>query len=260
MSQYRIITLLTALLLMLNLQAQTGQQIVDVVYLKTGEKYTGQIVSYEQGVKVVLRQSDGQEVEIPDAGIRKIVQGVALDDEGAEERQGDDKKPVKAKNKGLYNTTFLSFAMGSGGRNNLQLGAGFNNVTGYQFKAFGAGIGFGVDNYARRGETLIPVFAELRGFIPSKNKQGNYYLAATGGYGFAFKRENFGITEAEGGYMLHPSIGYRVASAEGLDVNVDIGIKFQKAKFTRSLFNGDVEIRDILYRRFVVRVGLTLWK
>ena len=170
------------------------------------------------------------------------------------------KKEFTAKSRGIYNTTMLSFAMGSGTENGLALGAGLSNVTGFQTKTIGIGIGIGVDNYARRGETVYPIFAELRGFIPSKNKQGNYYLSAAGGYGLAFKREKIDITNAEGGYMIHPAFGYRVATADGMDVNVDLGIKFQKAKFSRDLFNGDIETRDILYRRIVVRIGLTLWK
>ena len=250
---------LAALFLTFKLSAQTHPPHVDVIYLKSGGKQTGEILSYEQGVKVVLRQLDGKEVEIEDANIKKIVQGVNFDEIG-QQFQGDEKKPVVAKTRGFYNATLLSFAMGSGNQNGLALGAGFCNVTGYQFKVFGAGIGIGIDNYARRGETIYPVFAEVRGLIPSKKKQRNYYISATGGYGFAFKRENVNISEAEGGYMAHPAIGYRVTTSEGLDVNVDFGLKFQKAKFTRRLFNGDIEIRDILYRRFVVRVGLTLWK
>jgi hypothetical protein len=253
------VLMLAAFFLTFNLEAQTHPQIVDVVYLKSGGSYTGEIVSYEQGVKVVLRQLDGKEITIEDADIKKILQGVSFDENDSKNAR-QEKKPVVAKTKGLYNATMLGFAMGSSNQNGLALGAGFSNVTGYQFRAIGLGIGIGVDSYARRGETIYPVFAELRGFIPSKKKQGNIYVSASGGYGFAFKKENVNITEAEGGYMAYPAAGYRVATSEGLDVNVDFGVKFQKAKFTRSLFNGDIEIRDILYRRLVVRVGLTLWK
>lgn len=258
MHKKRVCSVLIALLIALVCQAQEKLPVADVIYLKSGGSYSGEIIRYEQGVKVVLMQPDGKEIDIAESDIRKIVQGVQLDETNREARAGS--KPVKARTSGLYNSTMLAFALGGSEVNGLALGAGFSNVTGYQFRWIGAGIGFGVDSYARKGETIYPVFAALQGFIPSKKQYANYYLSAAGGYGFAFKQDKAQISEAVGGYMIHPAVGYRVTTAEGLDVNIDFGIKFQKAKFTRSLFNGDVEIRDILYRRFVVRVGLTLWK
>lgn len=258
MYRERVYFVLLALLFALTSYAQTASPVVDVIYLKSGGSYSGEIISYRQGVKVVLKQPDGKEIDIPESDIRKIVQGVRFDENGPGMQK--EKKTFRAKTSGLYNTTLLAFAMGSSEVNGLALGAGFSNVTGYQFNRIGAGVGFGVDSYARRGETIYPVFAELRGLIPSKKQQANYYVSAAGGYGFAFRQAKAQVSEATGGYMVHPAIGYRVATADGLDVNLDVGIKFQKAKFTRNLFNGDVEIRDILYRRFVVRIGLTLWK
>mgnify|MGYP001198527353 CR=1 FL=1 len=247
---------------MLTVSAQAQQKILDVIYLKNGTKYEGKIERYEQGKTLTLLQSDGLEVEIPDGQILKIVQGVEVENSG-KKISASSKKPVEGtlKSKGFYNTTLISFAMGSSNENALVLGAGLNTIFGYQFKPFlGVGAGFGIDNYARRGETVYPLFVEWKGILPSGKRKGNYYLSMAGGYGLAFKREKLDITEARGGYMLHPAVGYRALTSEGLDLNLDVGVKFQKATFTKTLFNGDVEMLDVLYRRIVVRVGLTLWK
>ena len=245
---------------MANLLAQS--QIVDVVYLKSGEQLKGKITAYEPGNKIVILQSDGIEVEVPDSEVSKILQDIQMDETGKLEVRYNKKDLLKPKNRGLYNSTLLAFAIGSGSdnRETLSLGAGINNVTGYQWSPlFGLGIGVGLDNYARRGETLYPVYLEYRGYFSEKNR-GSFYYALAGGYGFAFKRENLEIEDAEGGWMAHPVIGYRSATSEGLDVNVDLGVKFQKAYFVKSIFGGNLEVRDLIYRRITLRVGMTLWK
>lgn len=236
--------------------AQNTPATIDMVYLKDGSRMEGQIISYLQGEKVILRLANGQEKEIADDQIAKIVQGVAKDPKRAAYKSGP--KPIT---KGVYNSTMLSFALGGGSTNaGLALGAGFANVTGYQFnRSLGLGFGLGLDNYTRRGETIYPLFLEARAFLPSKSNDGNYYLSASAGWGFAFKRSDLDITEANGGIMVYPAIGYRAYTSEGLDVNFDLGAKLQKASFVKIRSNGDVEERDILYRRLVLRVGLSLW-
>ena len=255
------LTCLIAWFTALFMLAQAQRKNLDVVYLNNGARYEGDIKHYRQGEALILLQPDGLEVEIPDADISKVVQGVEIIEKARSVRNEPEKKgPGVLKTQGFYNTTLIDFAMGSSNQNVLVLGAGISNVAGYQIKPLlGIGLGLGVDNYARRGETVYPVFAEWRGLLPVNSKKGNYYLTVAGGYGFAFKRTKYDITNAEGGYMFHPAIGYRAATSEGLDVNLDLGVKFQKASFTKILFNGDTEILDVLYRRIVVRIGLTLW-
>jgi hypothetical protein len=160
---------------------------------------------------------------------------------------------------GFYNTTLVSFAAGSSQSNFLRMGGGISNISGYYLSpSMGIGLGVGFDDYAGSGETIFPVFGDVRCFFPLKNKKGNYYLSLAGGYGFAFERKIFNITDARGGYMLHPAVGYRALTAEGMDVVFDIGVKFQKARFTRTPSISYEEIQDVLYRRFVIRAGLSL--
>lgn len=234
----------------------------DVVTLKDGKILKGKILRYTPGQTLQLEQADGQTVELADTDIAKIQQGLAIT---AEEVKNLPTKKLNelptAKTRGIYATSMLSFAVGSSDPEGLALGAGFSQVVGYQTNQWlGLGCGFGVDNYSRGGETVYPIFAEVRSFLPSKSKTGNFYLSAAGGYALAFERKSLDITNAEGGPMGHFALGYRAATAEGLDIYVDLGAKFQRAHFERRLYNGDTEFRDIDFKRIVIRVGIGLWK
>ena len=235
----------------------------DVIVMKNGDRLTGQITQYKQGEKVILKRPDGTELTILDAEVEQIIQEV-MDEEVKFEKAKDFSPPpkvyIKPMAKGLYNITQLSFAMGSGNEDGLALGAGISTIMGYQIAPlFGIGIGAGLDNYARRGETIYPVFLDVRSYLPIFSKPNHYYVAINGGYGFAFARENIGINEAEGGLLVQGAIGYRTTTQEGVDVNIDAGVKFQEARFSRDLFNGDIEVRDLVFKRFTVRVGIGLW-
>ncbi len=234
----------------------------DVVTLKDGKILKGKILRYTPGQTLQLEQADGQTVELADTDIAKIQQGMALTSEEVKNlpTRKVNELPT-AKTRGTYTTSMLSFAAGDSGAEGLALGAGFSQVVGYQLSRWlGLGGGFGVDNYSRRGETVYPIFGEVRSFLPSKSNAGNFYALAAGGYALAFGRKSLEITNAKGGPMGHFAIGYRAATAEGLDIYVDLGPKFQRAHFERTLFNGDVEYRDIDFKRIVVRVGIGLWK
>ena len=241
--------------------AQAQQPMVDIIFLKNGDQVAGEITHYEQGKKVVLRRTDGVEVEFNDADILKIMQGVHKTAENVAP-VAKQTEAFTLKTSGVYNNTNVAFGLGDGGNGNgLAISAGLHNVIGYQLSpAFGAGIGFGLDSYSRRGETVFPVYADLRSYLPHKKKPLSYYIGASAGWGFAFKRDKLDISDAKGGWMAHGFIGYRTATKEGTDVTMDVGLKFQKAFFAHDLSNGDVEERDLVFRRFTVRIGLSLWK
>lgn len=240
--------------------AWAQQRTADKIFMQDGKAYEGKIAHYVQGEKLLLRQADSTLLELRDNEIRKIVQGTAHLGEAVEPTQaaaqaGDGDLHTK----GLFNTTTFSFAIGNNSPDGLVLGAGVGNVTGYQFASWlGIGVGIGVDNYASSGETVFPLFGELRSYLPSK-KQYGFYLSAAGGYGFAFKRESLDITKASGGPMFHPAFGIRIGTTEGLDLNIDLGFKYQEASYTRNLFNNDTQTRNLTYQRVVLRAGMTLW-
>jgi hypothetical protein len=254
--------LLAAILMAFTVSTYAQKKAEDVVFMKNGDSYQGQIIRYQQGETLMFRQTDGTELELNDKDIRKIVQGTEYEAvaEGPQAAAASKNTSTSLRTKGLYNTTTLLFALGSSDANGVSLGAGLGNVTGYMLAPWlGVGLGIGVDNYARRGETVYPVFGELRSYLPSKKTRG-FYIALAGGYGLAFERESLDIVEAKGGPMIYPAFGMRLSSIEGLDVNIDFGFKYQEASFTRELFGGDVELRNLTYQRLVLRAGLTLWK
>ncbi len=243
--------------------AQKTQKGNDLVILKNGDQLYGEIIKYQQDEQLTLRLNDGTELTILLEETKQVVQGLP----GTTTQQGNIERAryaakdfPKPKTEGLYNITQLSFALGNGSEPGMALGAGISSLVGYQFKPFfGIGLGLGLDNYARRGETIYPVFVDVRSYFPGKKKPYAYFLSLEGGYGFAFARENINITDAEGGYMMHVALGYRAITKEGVDVIFDVGAKFQKASFSRDLFNGDTEIRDLTYQRFALRIGIGLW-
>lgn len=234
----------------------------DIVTMKDGKVLTGRIIQYSPGSILRLEQMDGSLVELQDDEIDKIQQGVELPKKknSSQNETAVLRELPAAKTHGFYANSMLSFAGGNSDNSGLALGAGFSQTFGYQLSQFlGIGGGIGIDNYSRRGETVYPIFGEVRSFLPSKKASGNFYALAAGGYALAFARKQLDITDADGGVMTHFALGYRATTTEGIDINVDIGPKFQTAHFERKLFNGDVEFRDVNYKRIVIRVGVGLW-
>lgn len=272
MKNTRWLFILIGLLGSICAQAQQSQK--DVIYLKDGTAYWGNIVSEEAGRRVFIRLSGGDIIKLDYANIEKIEKGISAPDSDTPNNQqlkGKQKKGSKAsdiyesgatkkqysfKEKGGYNTTSLG-ANFAGGEIETVVGLGFHHVSGYQFNRWmGAGLGFGVDAYSlNRTEMIIPLFAEARGYFNQKRFAPFYTMSL--GYGFALKNEREGITEAKGGWMIHPAIGIRLGADKGLNTTLDLGYRFQAASFSRTfLFNGDTEVRDVTYQRLMLRMGI----
>ena len=87
---------------------------------------------------------------------------------------------------------------------NFTVGLGLEQVLGHRWNRWvHTGIGFGVNNYELADQLLvIPVYAELRGYVMDYVVSPHYALGL--GYGFATADPPSGITKAYGGVMLHP--------------------------------------------------------
>ena len=249
-----LLALLLALCFQLPLSAQPTEKTADMLYLNSGKPLVGKILRYEQGKAVTILLENGEQRVVDDWEVKKIVQGVSV--EGG--RQVRQKMVDPSADFGWYHQGHLRFAPGTNEFNEAILGIGFELGSGYRGKHLGFGLGIGADSYGRQGETVLPVSGELLGYLPTR-KGNELYLSAAGGYGFAFKQESASITDAEGGPMWHPAIGIQRRTREdGLNVRLDLGVRFQRASFTQEWFNGDIETRDILYRRVVLRFGVVL--
>lgn len=246
---------------------------IDKVILTNGSIFKGRIIESKEGDYVKLQLAGGDVLRLEADEIDTITKveddskyprnfnynrrknRVAFKEEWKLARQ--EKRNIYAfKEKGIYNVTYFSSTSGES-EGEFQFGLGLHNITGYQMnRLFGLGIGFGVDTYSfKTGEVLYPVYLEGRGYLNKKINSPYYAVAA--GYGFAFKNADEEILEADGGIMFHPSIGTRFGASEDTNILLDIGVKFQKARFVKEfIFSGEREEKDVLYQRLTIRLGV----
>lgn len=236
-------------------------EMIDVVYLTNGDYVKGTIIEIfdDRSVRIIAEKDLIMTISSDD--IKRIAEERPLIMLGKRRNTGtkkSNKEPLtyQFKSKAWYNATHFSLLTGSStDRNNV--GIGVHNITGYQFNHWiGIGAGIGLDNYwIGVGELVFPVFAETRGFLNEKKESFYYSIAA--GYGFAFKNLSLLVTEAEGGWMAHPSIGYKITTKDNLQLLFDVGAKFQKATFQQETpFQGGFEIRRLTYQRITLRIGM----
>lgn len=245
----------------------------DVIYLKNGSIFKGKILEYEKGAVLLLELDNGTVIEFGDEEIDRVVQEAInlemeqereIDKEKSGQRSRRSLKESKKKRERVYRFRetgryFATFFSSSNGSNNgeLQVGLGIQEVIGYQFnRLFGIGFGTGLDSYSfQDGESIFSIFAETRGYL-SKKWHAPYYAMSVG-YGIADVEDSENVVEAKGGLMIHPCFGIRLGANKDANVMIDVGYKFQYANITRVLpFSGDLEERDLLFKRLTIRLGL----
>ena len=237
-----------------------AQSEVDVIQLKNGSTFEGKILEYQQGSLLRFQLRSGGVIELKESEVSQINQGWEVE-EGKVEKEEESPvlSKVKAyafKEKGVFNATYFSTLSGTS-EGDFQMGLGIHNITGYQFhRLIGLGGGFGVDTYSfDNGETLYPIFFELRGYLSAK-KMAPYYSGSVG-YGLAFKDSDELINKAEGGIFYRLALGLRLGADEDTNVLADIGYQFQEAFFERrTVFLNEIEEKLLKFKRIVVRVGL----
>ncbi|MCB0653654.1 MAG: hypothetical protein KDC85_20420 [Saprospiraceae bacterium] len=260
--------LLLCFMLMTSMLNAQSEENIATIYLNNGEVYKGNMVDYRKGEYLVLKRLNGTLDTIPDNDIQRIEQ-IQMDIKPVKKASVQKRVPQvvqkpapKKKRKylfretGWYNATGFS---GFGGRSGsyLKMGIGISTTTGYMFnRMVGIGLGIGKDNYSsRQGEGLFPVYGEVRGYL--KKKSNTPFYAIKAGYGMAFANEKFGITQAEGGLMLNPSVGYRFGGDKTGNIYFEMGYKFQKQFIEKtSTFNSDITVVDAIYNRISLSAGI----
>ena len=222
-----------------------------IVYLKNKSVFKGEIIEYVQDEVLKMKLSNSETIIVLDAKeVKKIIHGEV--DKVFLQKQ---KKSYEFKERGFYNATNISLSMAGSAysASGINFGYGAQTSFGYQFnRLLGAGVGIGMDYYYRgSGENLMPVFGEIRGYLFSKNFTPMYSLAT--GYSFAFKDKDRNITEAKGGWMIYPAVGFRMGGSKLMNFTLDAGVRIQKAKYTFTSW--DIRRQRITYRRLVIRVG-----
>lgn len=237
-----------------------GVVLLDEVHLNDGSLIKGEITDLKRGEYVEIT-ADGRVLRFEESDVRRIISAVPSVSETKTRKPKEKIDPAKLRTTGIYNTTYLSFSYGQNLEQNFSIGAGIHTVTGKQWsQKLGLGLGIGIDNYRpSRGETVYPLYLDYRYYPSKKNKA--IYANLGAGYGFAFTNEARGIREANGGAYISPVIGFRSASKDGVSLNMELGYKYQRARFVEESNRtmNDIQIRDNQYQRIVFRLGLMFW-
>ena len=255
----------TLLILVVSLQMGAAQILyfTDSLQLQDGSWRTGRVNHFTQGGKVTLENVRGFVQSYRMKDIRQLM--VHLPDNQQEkaikskDRPGKERceKPYAFREHGFYGITYAGTINGIGYNSEMQIGLSLQQVTGFQWnRMLGAGIGVGVENFSvgnANGPLVLPVYAEARGYFLQKNT-----TPLNVGYGFAFKDEDQRILKAQGGWLVHPAIGFRMGARDGVNFLFDVGYKFQHLTLTRDFTQGsrDYQVQNLLYKRFSVRLGL----
>ena len=101
----------------------------------------------------------------------------------------------------------------------------FQTVNGYRFSPFVfTGIGIAADLYAT--QTIVPVFASVRGDFITKGRFVPYYFA-DGGYGVDITSSTTNVSYKSGA-MFAAGIGFKIPLVNGAGFHVNFGYRLQK--------------------------------
>lgn len=256
-------------------KAQNGSSTeTHIITLKDGSVFEGVIKKYIEGEKLILQLSQNISKTIKDKHIRKIVAFNSTTQAQSNKPENEITNTGFAYNNKLYFEANYAMLMGKSAYvtnaslenkiNEIDRGMGIQLIGGYQLNRWiGAGLGVGADYYyLNSGETILPVFVDLRGHL-TKNVVSLIYKAQAG-YGFALKDDEQNMIEATGGVMLYPAFGLHFGTKSNVNFTLDFGYKFQKANYTYNIENvpqwwnmANVKVEnDLEYNRFAVRAGV----
>lgn len=250
---------------------------LDEIHLLDGKVYRGRIVEYERGEYLTLQLPDGSMLVFSELEIAQIGSG---EGEGRVRSPSVHKPAVRRKpvyafsERGPFHQTSFSFSFGERpissretvfdpffgpqeAETRTAIGFNIQHVSGFQFNRWvGLGAGLSLDGYnLDDGETMLTFLGLYRAYLTKSIVAP--FVSAHVGYGLPFRNANQGITEAEGGFMFHPEIGLRLGANDRTNFTLAAGYRFQDAYYVQEFdFNGDIQYRDMTYRRFVFTMGL----
>lgn len=276
MGKIKFIALIIALCLIsiLTYAQNNASTETHTIILKDGSVFEGIIQKYIEGEKLILQLSPNITKTIKDKHIKKIVSSNNKNDVVLGDTQTDESNNQFTYSNKLYFEANYAFLMGKSAYftnaglddkiNEIDRGMGLQLVGGYQLNRWiGAGIGVGADYYyLDSGETILPVFGDIRGHL-TKSVVSLIYKAQAG-YGFALKDDEHNMAEATGGIMLYPALGLHFSTKSNVNFSLDFGYKYQKANYVYNIENvpqwwnmASVRVEnDMEYNRFAVRAGV----
>jgi hypothetical protein len=232
---------------------KNGIQYIDKITLKRGAVFLGKIIDYVPDSHILFEMTTGKTLRFDMKFVEKTEQQCV-----SCSVRSRAPRTYAFPEKGIYNVTTISFQGGARPNSYFTPAFGLQHTTGYQWNRWiGTGLGLAVDSYDLDGYTrpILPIYAEARGYFFAKNVSPYYSAAA--GYSVAFKNESQGIVQAQGSWYAHPAIGIRIGGSAHANFLADVGMKFQKARFTTNGWQaGDKNEYDYLFKRMTFRVGL----
>lgn len=250
------LVLILALLISSQLIGQNSGKFVrtDVVYLKNGSIFRGQIELYEYGKELRLRLYENQVLVFEAKNIKKIVQ--TANESEKEEKEIESKKTYAFREQGFYFHSSLGYIGGNNLWGNYIDAFNVHSQVGYQFnRLIGAGIGTGVDFYNVGLGSIIPVYGAARGYLKKSNFSPFYQLAA--GMGIPIKNENSGFSDSKAGYYLAPELGFRFGASNEANMTLGIGLTWQKATYITTFGDTVTKNEDnYTFRRFNLKIGV----
>jgi hypothetical protein len=232
-------------------QNEIADNKIAIVKLKNGSVIEGEVVEWDFGNYIKLKFPWGATTVFYQEQIRKIHQ---------KSTRYSAKIPSNIKEQGLYyNARLHLITPNEGFRAKGVFGYGLAFSAGHRFNRYlGVGAGIGYDRYIwESGENLIPLFAEINGFLNKSNTSLFYNISA--GYSFTSTDEQYLLSEAKGGMMIFPSIGISWG-AQTYKYTLTAGYKFQHAEFRYdSPWNfGEYSHQDVLFKRLSLSFGIIL--
>jgi hypothetical protein len=229
---------------------QKDSDLVDIVWLRDGSRLSGTILRWELESGIEFQLATGATMIIPKKQILKVFQQMPLySSEAQPEQQSVPHREYAFRERGWYHSCsgFIN-AFGLGG-------AGFHYSTGFRFKrTLSAGLGIGYEsNDLSNYRDIVPLFAEVRGFLLPKRITPYYALKA--GHGFAILNTTYGDIDAKGGIHLAAELGVRFG---GRHVHYFAGAeyKIQDASYQSQWWWEGSSTDHISYRRLELRTGI----
>lgn len=253
-----ILLLILALFLVRAGEAQTAPAdstpVEDVLYLRDGSVFRGQMLYYIQGKQVGFRLHTGDEIVVTQRHIRRIVQvGVGeLEEAAAPGRE----RSYAFRERGFYAGVQGGMAFGRTSFSNKTSSWGLQVSAGHLWRRYlGFGGGIGMEPYEpASGQIVYPLFAEARGYLSSRWAAPFYALRA--GYGLVFRDRDLDLRKGRGGMFLNPALGVRWGASAGINVTTEMGLQFQRAQFTYGEIETVQDNRDLHFRRMTLRIGV----
>lgn len=209
----------------------------DVVYSKNGSVLRGLLVSKSDSA-VKMQTADGSIWVIPAADIvtlKREPRFGSFNNSGKAFASYTELGPLIAGKTTIDGVTTAAFS--------------FQTVNGYRFsRPFFIGLGTGADLYAT--QTIIPLFASVRGDLGSGAAAVVPFYFADAGHGVNITQDSPGNTGFKGGLLYAAGLGLKIPFNRSAGFLISFGYRYQTTEYQAAGVSKTID-----YRRLAVRAG-----